>query len=159
MRDWDKWHERYMRLAREVSTWSKDPSTRTGFVIVDPALNRVVSMGYNGFPRYVHDSPWRLNTREEKLKFMVHAEDNAIIAAREPLDGFVGYCFPWPPCGPCAAHIVQAGLKRVVAIEPTEAQEERWGESFSTMRTIFSEGGVQLDTVPALWLSDACDKH
>jgi dCMP deaminase len=159
MQDWNKWHRRFMCLAREVSTWSNDPTTQTGFVIVSPVDNRVVSLGYNGFPRYVQDSYARLSKRSEKLKYMVHAEDNAIIAAREPLQGYTGYCWPWPPCGPCAAHVVQAGLKQVVAVQPTQEQEERWGDSFDVMRTIFREGGVRLDLVPAYWLSDEADEY
>ena len=51
----DKWDNRYLRLAKEVSTWSKDPSTKVGAVAV---LNgSVLAQGYNGFPRYILDDP------------------------------------------------------------------------------------------------------
>ncbi|HJU15367.1 MAG TPA: deaminase [Stellaceae bacterium] len=49
-----KWDRRYMALARQVSCWSKDPSTKVGAVIVDNQ-GRVVALGYNGFPRKVED--------------------------------------------------------------------------------------------------------
>jgi deoxycytidylate deaminase len=41
---WEKWDQRFMDLAAHVSTWSKDPSTKVGSVIV--RLDRtVVSRG------------------------------------------------------------------------------------------------------------------
>ena len=49
-----KWDRRMLGLVNLIATWSKDPSTRVGAVIVD-AKNRVVSLGYNGFPRAVCD--------------------------------------------------------------------------------------------------------
>lgn len=45
-----KWDRRMLGLVNLIATWSKDPSTGVGDVIVD-AKNRVVSLGYNGFPR------------------------------------------------------------------------------------------------------------
>ena len=42
-------------LAKHIGSWSKDPSTKVGAVIVDDK-NRIVSVGYNGFPRGVEDS-------------------------------------------------------------------------------------------------------
>lgn len=50
-----KWDCRMLGLVNLIATWSKDPSTGVGAVIVD-AKNRVVSLGYNGFPRAVCDS-------------------------------------------------------------------------------------------------------
>ena len=49
------WDNRFLDMAKLVSTWSKDPSTRVGAVIVDPS-NRLVSVGYNGFPKGVTDN-------------------------------------------------------------------------------------------------------
>lgn len=44
------WDEYFMAIARLSSMRSKDPSTQVGCCIVDP-LNRIVGVGYNGFPR------------------------------------------------------------------------------------------------------------
>jgi len=62
-----KWDRRMLGLVNLVATWSKDPSTGVGAVIVD-AKNRVVSLGYNGFPRAVCDSDEALFDRDEKLR-------------------------------------------------------------------------------------------
>ena len=59
------WHDRYMNLAKEVSTWSKDPSSQIGAVAIGPK-GQVLSQGYNGFPRGIIDTEERLNNRALK---------------------------------------------------------------------------------------------
>jgi dCMP deaminase len=147
-----KWDIRFLKLAREVSTWSKDPSTQTGAVIVDRESHRVVSLGYNGFPAKFPDLYTALNDREQKLAYTIHAEVNAVLQAREPVKGFTLYCYPWPPCSDCAKVLVQAGVSRVIAVEPTPEQKERWGKSFARMDIIFRETNTRFDKVPAEWL-------
>jgi dCMP deaminase len=158
MQGWNHWHRRYMLLAQHVAGWSKDPSTQTGCVIVR-ADNTVASLGYNGFPRRVEDSAERLADRPTRLAFTVHAEDNAIFSAHESLEGATAYVWPWPPCAPCAAHLVQAGIVHVIAVQPTFEQKKRWGESFKHMETIFSEADIRYDAVPAYWLTDDADEY
>ena len=51
-----KWDKRFVELSKHVATWSKDPSTQVGAAVVDGQLC-VVSLGFNGFPRGVDDSP------------------------------------------------------------------------------------------------------
>ena len=80
-----KWELRYLEMAKLVSTWSKDPSTKVGAVIVD-SDNTVISVGFNGLPRRIQDTDQRLNNRDIKLKMIIHAEINAIITAKRPLN-------------------------------------------------------------------------
>lgn len=140
--DWDAF---FLELAKLVSTRSKDPSTKVGCVIVR-GDRTVASLGYNGFARGVEDKESRLNDRDTKLAFTVHAEPNAIIAAREPLHGCTMYTWPFPPCANCAAMIIQAGIQCVVAPAPTADQLERWGDHFYNAKEMFMEAGVHLDT-------------
>ena len=51
----EKWDRRFLALAEHVADWSKDPSTKTGAVIVRPDRT-IASMGYNGFPRGMADT-------------------------------------------------------------------------------------------------------
>lgn len=139
-----KWDGRFISLAAVVAGWSKDPSTQTGCVIVRPD-HSIASLGYNGFARGVDDTPERLADRPTKYAMTVHAEVNAIIAAREWLHGCTVYVHPWPPCAPCAAAVIQAGIARVVSLEPTAEQGERWGDSWALARAMFAEAGVALD--------------
>ena len=72
----DKWDKRFLDLAKHISTWSKDPSTKVGSVIV--YNRRILSTGYNGFPAGVYDDPKVYANREEKNKIVIHAEENAL---------------------------------------------------------------------------------
>ena len=112
----DKWDNRYLALAKEVASWSKDPSTQVGAVTVG-AKKEVLSQGFNGFPRGIEDTPERYNHRETKYKFVVHAEMNAIYNATysgTSLDGATLYIYGLPICSECAKGIIQVGIKKVV---------------------------------------------
>lgn len=139
----DKWDERFIRLAEHISTWSKDPSTAVGSVIVRPDKT-IASLGFNGLPRHLHDSAERLHDRDLKLKIILHSELNCILNAKEPLTGFTIYVFPFHPCSACAAAIIQAGIKRVVC---PISDVQRWAANFELARMMFSEAGVAVDMI------------
>ena len=105
-----KWSDRFMELAEHVATWSKDPSTQVGCVIVDKQ-NRVVSLGFNGFPRGIKDIPARYQDKETKYLFVAHAERNALDNAPLSVEGCTLYS-PLLPCNECAKSIIQKGIKR-----------------------------------------------
>ena len=133
-----KWVERFINLAAHVAGWSKD-STQVGAVIIRPDRS-VASVGFNGLPRAVSDDPARLADRETKLLYTVHAELNAILAAREPLHGCSIVVYPFQPCAACAAAIIQAGISEVICPEVPDAS--RWADSFHAARTMFHEAGT-----------------
>ena len=115
-----KWKMRYIQLATDVSSWSKDPSAKVGAVIVG-SKGQVLSQGYNGFPRGVNDHAERYNDRKEKHKYVVHAEMNAIYNASYTgvsLDGATIYVYGLPVCNECAKGIIQVGIKSVVVATP-----------------------------------------
>ena len=139
-----KWDIRYLELAKFISNWSKDPSTKTGAVIVD-TNNYVVSLGFNGFPRKVIDSEERLQNRDLKYKMIVHCERNAIIAAKKDLTGCTLYTYPFMSCSPCAGLVIQTGIKRCVA---PYNNNPRWIEDFKLTQIMFTEASVELMLVP-----------
>ena len=111
----NKWDERYMAMAKEVAQWSKDPNTKVGAVAVGEK-GQILSQGYNGFPRGIKDSPQRLNDRQTKYEFVVHAEMNVIYNATYSgvsLDGAKLYVYGLPVCSECAKGIIQVGIKEV----------------------------------------------
>jgi len=136
------WDDYGMTLARAVAAKSKDPSTRVGCVILDRE-NRVVATGFNGLPRYVPDDPQVLRDREMKLALVIHAEENALLFARQSLEGCTAYVWPMPPCSRCAAKLAQAGVMRVVAPKPSTEHAERWGESMLIARWVYSHAGME----------------
>lgn len=140
MTDWDG---RWMKVARTYASFSKDPSTRVGAVIVKD--NRVISAGWNGFPRGVVDTTERLNDREQKYRLTVHAEMNAILNAAyhgASLAGTTLYVTGLPCCSDCAKAIVQSGVVEVVMEYPCEVSE-KWAESAELTRQMFSEAGIK----------------
>jgi dCMP deaminase len=136
-----KWDLRFLELAKLVSTWSKDPSTKTGAVIVRPDKT-IASIGYNGFPKTMPDnSEWYAN-REEKYSRIVHCEINALIHAREPVQEYTLFTWPLAPCDRCAVQMLQAGIKRFVFPEPTEYILTRWASAFEKTKRYITESGA-----------------
>ena len=136
-----KWWDKYfLDLARHASTASKDPSTQVGAVIVDDK-NRVVSLGYNGFPRGVEDSVERYMDKEFKYSCVVHAEENAILnATKEDLSGTTLYLYPLMPCSHCASRIIQKGIKEVIIFYKENNPNRDYGPS----EELLKEAGVKL---------------
>lgn len=142
-----KWDRRFLEMAKLVSTWSKDPSTKVGAVIVDDV--RIISLGYNGFAQAMPDVSEHYEDRDEKLSRIVHAEANAIMLAHTSVRSMTIYVHPFMPCDRCAVQVIQAGIKRVLAPLPTDAQNQRWGKHFEKSRRYFAESGVILLEVSA----------
>ena len=146
----NKWDKRYMQLAEVVSTWSKDPSTKIGTVAIG-SKGQVLAQGYNGFPRGIDDSDDRLNNREEKYKYVVHAEMNLIYNATLngiSLDGSTIYIHGLPACSECAKGLIQVGIKRIVMNkESIENAGDHWQESFELTLQLLNESGIHWKTI------------
>lgn len=136
-----KWDRRFLDMARLVGSWSKDPSTKTGAVICDP-YNRVVSVGYNGYPKGVLDTEDK-DLREIKYEKTIHAEVNAILHARRDLSSCRIYVSPLMPCSRCASLIIQSGITEVYC-EMLKAGEtvEIWNSSGMLAEQMFEEANV-----------------
>jgi dCMP deaminase len=138
----EKWDRRFLELAKHISQWSKDPSTKCGCVVVGPD-REIRATGYNGFPRGVEDTEARLSNREEKYKLVVHAEENALLYAARvgvSLSGCTAYV-TWPPCTRCAVSLIQAGINNVIYVEGTIPS--RWEDDFILSTSILLEAGVR----------------
>ena len=135
------WDRRFLRIAEEVRSWSKDPGTKVGCVLV---LNRrILSTGYNGFPSTLSDSLELYEDRDYKLAVTVHAEANAIMNAAKngaKTQSCTAYV-TFPPCSQCAASLIQAGVETVVCPDPATAPE-RWRASFKRGSDILYQSGV-----------------
>ena len=134
-----KWDYRFLEMGKLVSTWSKDPSTQVGAVIVDSS-RKVVSLGYNGFPIGVSDD-FRLDNRKTKYKMVVHAECNALLCASTDLTNCAMYTYPFMPCPKCAGMIIQSGIRRIVSYKTNTI---RWAQDFEISRNMFNETDVSL---------------
>ncbi len=135
-----KWDQRFLTLAAHFATWSKDPSTQVGAVIVDHD-RRIIGEGFNGFPRGVGDHEERYLEKAVKYKLVVHAEANAILNAVKS----VRHCSLYAtkaPCTECVKLIIQSGINEVIS--PEYDVIGTWGEDAHYARQMLSESGVVL---------------
>jgi dCMP deaminase len=140
-----KWDTRFCELAKFVSEWSKDPNAKVGAVVYSKRGGDI-SIGYNGFPMGVEDSIERLEDPEVKLELVVHAEQNAIIAAGSRTQGGTIYVWGKPICARCAGSIIQAGIKRVVALSPdTVGTTSKWYKTGKYSHQMFKEAEIEVD--------------
>ncbi|MCR5764616.1 MAG: dCMP deaminase family protein [Treponema sp.] len=115
--DYINWDEYFMGVAKLASLRSKDPNSQVGACIVNPE-NKILSMGYNGFPIGCSDDefPWAREgeTLNTKYAYVTHSELNAILNYRGgSLEGCKIYVTLFP-CNECAKAIIQAGIKTVI---------------------------------------------
>jgi dCMP deaminase len=141
-----KWDGRFMKLAREISTWSKDPSTCIGAVIVNDE-RRILATGYNGFPRNIEDTEERLNDREQKYPLIVHGEMNALMNALysgvSVKDSTI-YVWGLPVCAECTKNVIQSGIKRVVITQPYRAPEKWQKQWYELSKPMYDEANVSI---------------
>lgn len=136
------WDVRFLDLADHIASWSKDPRTKVGAVIVDEK-KRVVSVGYNGFPRGVDDLEDRYTDRPTKHLFVAHAERNALDNAPLMVEGCTMYV-ALLPCNECAKSIIQNGISRVVT---RRVVRDGTGFNWDITMKMFEEAGVKLEYV------------
>ncbi len=135
------WDEYFMGIALLSSQRSKDPSTQVGACIVSQE-NKILSVGYNGMPRYCSDDvfPWERDGEalETKYMFVCHAELNAILNyGGGSLAGAKVYTTLFP-CNECAKAIIQAGIKEVIFMSDKYADSD----SVLASKRMFEAAGV-----------------
>jgi dCMP deaminase len=149
-----KWDKHFIDMCRLHAGLSKDPTTKVGAVIVTPD-RQVVSAGFNGFPRGIKDDD-RLLDREVKLKLVVHAEMNAILAAANlgiRVRGCTMYVsalsgdISWGGiCSSCAKMFIQAGLTKIITHNISKTPD-RWKEEVEFAKSILIESGVEYEEI------------
>ena len=140
--DYISWDEYFMGVAKLSAMRSKDPNTQVGACIVSED-NKILSMGYNGFPIGCSDDeyPWAREGEplENKYIYAAHSELNAILNYRGgSLDGAKIYVTLFP-CNECAKAIIQAGIKKVVY----EVDKYADSESVIASKRMFGSAGVE----------------
>ncbi len=136
------WTAYFMGIAHLSALRSKDPSTQVGAVIVDDE-HKVVSIGYNGFPRGISDDlyPWERegDTLETKYPYVVHAELNAILNAPRSVKNCSIYVSLFP-CHECAKAIIQSGIQEIVY----ESDKYADTDSVKASKRMCIDAGVKL---------------
>ena len=135
------WDEYFMGIAQVVRARSKDPNTKVGACIVKD--NRILSTGYNGFPYGCSDEeyPWGKDDEDvtkNKYFYVTHAELNAILNARQSVEGATLYVTLFP-CNECAKAIIQSGIKEVVY----KSDKYATSDNVIASKRMFDECGVK----------------
>ena len=120
--DWDTY---FLRITKLVATRSTCLRRNVGAVLVKD--NRILSTGYNGAPEGLAHC-LDIGCLRDKLKVPsgthhelcrgLHAEQNALVQAARygvSIAGSTCYCTT-TPCVICAKMLIQAGVKRIVAL-------------------------------------------
>ena len=119
--DYINWDEYFMGVAFLSARRSKDPNTQVGACIVSQD-NKILSMGYNGFPNGCSDEefPWNRESADpydNKYFYTTHSELNAILNYRGgSLEGSKLYVTLFP-CNECAKALIQCGIRKVIYAE------------------------------------------
>ena len=140
--DYISWDEYFMGVAALAGMRSKDPNTQVGCCIVS-RQNKILSIGYNGFPNGVSDDrfPWSRDGEPlmTKYPYVTHSELNAILNYRGgSLEDAILYVTLFP-CNECAKAIIQSGIRTVVY------DSDKYADSDSTIasRRMFEAAGVE----------------
>ena len=146
-KDYITWDEYFMGVAILASMRSKDPNTQVGACIVSQD-NKILSMGYNGFPMGCSDDeyPWSREAEglDSKYLYTTHSELNAILNYRGGcLEGATLYVTLFP-CNECAKAIIQAGITCVVY----ESDKYAGTEGNIASKRMFHDAGVKLIQLP-----------
>lgn len=143
----DNWDEYFLYVAKAVSIKSKDPKCPVGAIIVSDD-NVILSTGFNGLARGVHDDDEILLDAAEKLRVICHAEDNAIMnAARvggRPLLGSTIYVTKFP-CLACCNAIIQAGIKRIFTHDDSFWKDDPLDQDHSRKTRVLHEARITVD--------------
>ena len=148
-----QWDDFFLRMARLVATKSKDRSTKIGAVIVGEG-NEVLSIGFNGFPRWIDDEREERHERPAKYMWTEHAERNAIYNAARcgiSLRGASIYLSCGLPCVDCARAIIQSGIVEVVIdsmIDQRQRADPRWCEQW--LKSIETSGEMLEEAIVAV---------
>jgi dCMP deaminase len=146
-KDYLKWDEYFLAIAKIAEKRSKDPSTQVGAVIVN-SDRQIIATGYNGFPRGLDDDAYLWDRENEnweltKYPYVVHAESNAILNSTRELKGASIYVSLFP-CNECAKLIVQSGIVKVIY-----ADDKYDGTPINNVsKKILKNSGVELVQIP-----------
>ena len=140
--DYISWDEYFMGVAMLSGMRSKDPNSQVGACIVSND-NKILSMGYNGFPKGCSDDefPWARegDPLDTKYLYVTHSELNAILNYRGgSLEGAKLYVSLFP-CNECAKAIIQSGMKEVIYMQDKYAGSDTTKAS----KKMFDMAGVK----------------
>jgi dCMP deaminase len=133
-------------VAQTIALKSKDPNCQVGAVIVS-SDRLILSTGFNGLARGVYDDEDLLKDIDEKLKWVCHAELNAIVNASRigvALKDSTIFVTKFP-CLTCCNAIVQAGIQRIYTHDEDYWSKDPNDREHTRKKPLLKQGGVRVD--------------
>lgn len=135
------WDSRFIELAQLIGGWSKDHKRKVGCVVVSKD-NRILSTGYNGFPRQLDT----VSVIPDELKniYTIHAEVNCIANVQSTITEPVTVYVTYPPCLECSKMLTSnLPIKRLVTLPLDAYSASKWYESMLKAKDYLEESGVE----------------
>lgn len=110
------WDEYFLMLAFDVSRRSEDPDVKHGAIIVNK-YNHIIGTGYNGPIKGSKNSVIPFHIRDEKRKWMIHAEENAMLNVTQNPSERGSDCKIYVtghPCNNCLQRLINFGIKKII---------------------------------------------
>ena len=153
------WDEYFLSLAFNISLRSEDPDIKHGSVIVNQ-YHQIIGTGYNGPIKGSINALIPLHIREEKRKWMIHAEENSILNSTqnpsERGDGCKIY-ITGQPCNHCLQRIINFGIKKIIIADRIGSITEN--DEMNIMRDKLLEmSGAKIEKFSTnnMWLKRFC---
>ncbi|WP_446009727.1 deoxycytidylate deaminase [Candidatus Electrothrix sp.] len=136
------WDEYFMAVALLSGQRSKDPNTQVGACVAD-SDNKIVGVGYNGFPWGCSDDelPWSRegDYLDTKYPYVCHAELNAVLnATSRNLSGCRIYVALFP-CNECTKVIIQSGIGEIIYL----SDKYNHTDTVKASKIMLGKSGVQ----------------
>jgi dCMP deaminase len=136
-------------FACAASVRSEDPDIKHGAVIVNQ-YNQIIGTGYNGPIKGSDNSVIPFAIRDQKRKWMIHAEENAILnvtqsyAERGPLCRLY---VTGQPCNNCLQRIINFGVTTIIMADRMGSITEN-EESAAMRRELVRMGDLKVVKIP-----------
>jgi dCMP deaminase len=147
--DRPSWDEYFLMFACTASVRSEDPDIKHGAVIVNQ-YNQIIGTGYNGPIKGSDNSVIPFAIRDQKRKWMIHAEENAILnvtqsyAERGPLCRLY---VTGQPCNNCLQRIINFGVTTIIMADRMGSITEN-EESAAMRRELVRMGDLKVVKIP-----------
>ena len=147
--DRPSWDEYFLMIAFTISIRSEDPNIKHGAVLVN-SQNQIIGTGYNGPIKGSINELIPMNIRDEKRKWMIHAEENCILNATQNSSERGQDCRLYVtglPCNNCLQRIINFGIKNIIIADRVGSITENH-ESQEMRNKILSMSKINLTKIP-----------
>lgn len=148
------WDEYFLNIAFDISNRSQDPNIKHGAVLVN-SDHHIIGTGFNGPMKGAFDTEIPFNNRDEKRKWMIHAEENCLLNCTQSYANrkdSVLYV-TGEPCNTCLQRICNFGIKNIVVADRVGSITEN-NQTRIDKQKILNMAGIKISVIPMnnLWI-------